>query len=167
MYKLFFSITCFMLAFPSLANEEWSTMSYFWGQDNQLEASVWLKNKNDPSSEQVISSFIAHSTNGTQNIYFMARFVNDYNMCNVNDTNDGIFKIDNQAVKAYVWCKKFSDSSKYYLQMTAETNKGQQYIVDRFKKATKYVRFEFNGISVNIPAKGFTHIWNNAGGNAI
>ncbi|WP_139459368.1 hypothetical protein [Aeromonas veronii] len=92
----------------------------------------------------------------------------DYNACEPQKiNNESVAKFNGKAVRVFVWCKKFSDADKYYLQLTPSTVAGKKYVVSEFKNSAKHVYFEYNEIYVTISAKGFSAAWNNAGGNAL
>lgn len=167
MFKFIYLLCLVLIPNVSHATEQWSSESYAWGERDRMEASVWLRKKGEPASEQVVRALISHSKDGNQNFYVLAEFTGSNNMCDVNNTNDGIAKFNGQAIKMFAWCKKFNNSDGYYLQLAPETKRGKQFVINTFKSAKNTVLFEYEGLSVHIPAKGFTYAWNNAGGDAL
>lgn len=167
MKKLLFALCLPLISYTSFANE-WTAESFNWGELDKNSAGVFLKRGSDTSSEQVIIAEISHGKGGSQNIYISAEYLRKYNMCDVAKTSDnGVAKFNGKAVKVFVWCKKYDDDERYYLQLTPSTDAGHKYIVNVFKNSASYVSFEFNNMSATIPATGFTAAWNNAGGDAL
>ncbi|EKB22251.1 MAG: hypothetical protein ACRCYF_12045 [Shewanella sp.] len=167
MVKFFISL-CFSLISYSLHANEWTITSYDWGEFDRNQASVLIKKGSDASSMQDVTARIAHGNDGGQYIYIEHAFMEDYNACEPQKiNNESVAKFNGKAVRVFVWCKKFSDADKYYLQLTPSTVAGKKYVVSEFKNSAKHVYFEYNEIYVTISAKGFSAAWNNAGGNAL
>ncbi|ENK2265482.1 hypothetical protein ACSTHF_22740 [Vibrio parahaemolyticus] len=78
-----------------------------------------------------------------------------------------VMLINSQNVKMYASCQ-VRESGSPYIYFTADTEKGNEYIANTFRKSNtvKIQSYDF-GFDVSISAKGFTNAWNSYGGDAI
>jgi hypothetical protein len=159
------SISC-CLVIPSHATEIEDFMS--WAQLG--DGSAWIRyssNYNDTS--KILEAEITHSTSGQQRLYFSDLSSAAKSVCKYESKLPGssTMTFNGQAVKMLRWCKKYTDSSSYYLSLTPETDRGNNYVINLFKVATSPVEIQYNNEKLYFPVIGFTKAWNSAGGNAI
>lgn len=153
------------LGLPSFAE---TIETYDWGTINGgFGASVQYTEYSDESKS--FDALVGHSASGYQRIYFANYYDEDRNICSSTTSYPTTATIifDDQAVKMSRWCKKFDDVDQYYYQYTPETDRGDSYVINLFKRATLPIKIHIDGETLYFPVMGFTKAWNNAGGDAI
>lgn len=133
-------------------------------------SSAWINYKEHHSSEiKTLKAEINHSRAGQQRLYFSDLSSLGNQICKYESTipTSVTMNFDNQAVKMSRWCKKYIDSDNYYLDLTPETERGHNYVVDLFKKSINPVNIKYDNDIMPFSVVGFTKAWNSAGGNAI
>lgn len=166
----FYKAVCSFLAFSLFALPSFAETieTYDWGTINGgFGASVeYVKY---PDESKSFDALIGHSTSGHQRIYFTSYYNEDGNVCSSTTTYPTTATIifNDQAVKMSRWCKQFADVDQYYYQYTPETDRGDSYVINLFKRATLPIKIHIDGETFYFPVMGFTKAWNSAGGNAI
>ncbi len=141
-----------------------------WGEAADKNSTFILYRKDyDPDSvERSINVSISHDKNGAQRFYITSPNTDSNARCNIILSSDIVtMTFNGQAVKMNKYCNKYADSSNTYYSYTPSTEKGHLFIINLFKTSTAPIKLTFDGDTLYVPAKGFTKIWNNAGGNAI
>ncbi len=154
-----------LFAAPSFAE---TINKYDWGTINGgFGAGVKYVKFSDKTKR--LDAVINHSTSGHQRIYFSNYYNDEKNICSSTTSYPTTATIifDDQAVKMSRWCKKFNDVDQYYYQYTPETDRGDSYVINLFKRATLPIKIHIDGETLYFPVMGFTKAWNNAGGDAI
>ena len=155
-----------MISTQSYATEIEDFMS--WAQLG--DGTAWIKYTSDYSDDaKFFEAQISHSSVGNQRLYFSDLSSYGDSICSYESTvpKNSTIIFNGQAVKMLRWCKKYSNSSNYYLSYTPETARGHSYVVNLFKVATTPIEIQFNNERTYFPVIGFTKAWNSAGGNAI
>lgn len=141
-----------------------------WGETvSKNSAYIVYRKDYDPESKQrSIDVSVGHDTNGVQRFYITSSDTANSARCNIQLRPDTItMNFNDQAIKMSRFCRKFSDSSETYYSYTPSTEQGHSFIINLFKTSTAPVELIIDNETLYIPVKGFTRIWNNAGGNAI
>lgn len=143
-------------------------MPFSWAERENGSAAVIYTSDydNDP---KYFESEIGHSRSGQQGIYFRNYYVEDMNTCSYESSlpKNTTMIFSGQAVKMLSWCKKFSDTDRYYLELTPATERGDHYVINLFKVAILPIEIMYDDDTISFPVTGFTKAWNSAGGNAI
>lgn len=157
------------LFFPLIGIAEDSVMP--WDTSNRM-AFTLTKNNTDTT---LLEAVVAYGSGGDKNIYFQLSYYDlvqdktaakDY--CNPAEFNDrGIASVNGQAVKVIRWCKKFQNANEHYLQITALTDQGSNFIVNQLSKAPSQVELEVDGNKFKISAIGFSSVWNSLSQKAL
>lgn len=102
---------------------------------------------------------IDQSANKGFNLYLTIEERNS-DICVEEDENlPSVIKVDEQNVSVYAWCKTYTDTKEKYVQFTAKTNKGSDFIINAFKKS-KIIKIDFNSLgAVHFSAYGFAKTW--------
>lgn len=160
------------IVFP-LAGMAESLLVAPWSADDRT-ANAWIRDK---TGEAMIQATIAYGKGGGKNIYFdiydydvANDKIGDKDYCNPYDytsADQGVAILNGQAIKIYQWCKKFADSKKHYLQITAATDQGGNFISSQLAKAPKSIELEVDGRIFTISAEGFSQIWNKTSNRAL
>lgn len=141
-----------------------------WGE-SAVKNSTYVEYRSDYDLDSVRKSInvsIKHAKNGEQRFYIDPYNNGDDAKCNIYSTPDiTAMTFNGQAVKMTRFCNKFSDTNVTYYLYTPSTEKGHSFIINLFKTSTTPVELGFNDDTLYIPVKGFTKVWNSAGGNAI
>lgn len=145
--------------------------SLVWGEPaDKNSAFVTYRKDYDPADSvlRAISVSIGHSKDGEQRFYITPYNRDTDAKCNIYSKPD-VFTMtfNDQAVKMAKFCNKFADANITYHLYTPYTETGHQFVVNLFKTSTAPVKLTFDGDTLYLPVKGFTKIWNRAGGNAI
>ena len=155
---LFFSL----ISLPSFAE---TSYTYDWGS---LRGGLGAGVEYSYGSE-AFTAAVGHSKLGEQRLYFSKYYTDDTNVCSYTTTYPTTTTIvfNGQAVKMSRWCKKFADANQYYYEYTPETDRGDSYVINLFKRATLPIKIQIDGDAFYFPVMGFSKVWNSAGGNAI
>lgn len=158
-------VSSFLIA-PSFATG--FQMPFSWAERENGSAAVIYTSDydNDP---KYFESEIGHSRSGQQGIYFRNYYVEDMNTCSYESSlpKNTTMIFSGQAVKMLIWCKKFSNTDRYYLELTPATERGDNYVINLFKVAILPIEIMYDDDTISFPVTGFTKAWNSAGGNAI
>ncbi len=163
-FALLFSFS--LLTMSSYATETQTPLPWLESDDG----SAFVEYKSDNNAEnKFLEANISHSESGEQKLYFRDLSSLGNRLCQQENTVPDITTMvfNGQAVKMSRWCKQYSYSSNYYLDLTPETVVGHQYIIDLFKKSLIPIDIQFNNEYISFPVIGFTKAWENAGGDAI
>lgn len=164
-------LLCFAsLLFPLIGMAEFKS-AYPWRVEDQ-EAHTW---HTENAVTTHVTTNINYSQDGSKNIYFSLA---DYDLANDRTSgknycdpagfnNRGVITLNGQAIKVIMWCKKFSDGSNHYLEVTALTNQGSSYIVNQFSRAPESVELGIDGKRITISAKGFLASWGKSTDRAL
>lgn len=139
-----------------------------WSESD--DGSAFVEYDNDDNTEsKFLEASIGHSEEGIQKIYFRDLSSAGNRLCKQESIDPDVTTMvfEGQAVRMSRWCKQYSYSSNYYLDLTPETEVGHQYVVDLFKKSLTPINIQFNSEYISFPVTGFTKVWENAGGDAI
>ncbi|WP_318465447.1 hypothetical protein [Photobacterium leiognathi] len=144
-------------------------VSYFsWSDDNA--ASLYLDGGIDNSKGIIVK--IGQSEGGDKRLYINRHYPkgDNFSGCIGKTYEDDIgylyYEIDNQAVKMYAFCNTDS-SNNNYVSATPVSNKGQAFLLNKFK-SKQYVKIKaVDNLELNISAKGFTKAWNSPANNPI
>lgn len=134
-----------------------------WGTTSPSEAFTSVK-------DRFVVAQVAHSRSGGQHIYFRIeiekgaspvcdKLVEDY-------PEKRVAKFDGKAVQMFYWCKKYTDSSRFFVELTPATPRGEAFVLNKFLKSTE-VRFGYGKIDTKLSAVGFTKAWKSGGGDAL
>ena len=141
-----------------------------WGSSS-IENSAFVGYKKDydsASTTRSLNALIAHSGSGEQRFYIRPFSPDDNITCNIYSRPDTVtMTFNGQAVKMLKFCNNFTDINKGYHIYTPATDKGHSFIINLFKTSTAPVKLTFDGDVLYVPVRGFTKVWNSAGGNAI
>ncbi|WP_289000550.1 hypothetical protein [uncultured Psychrobacter sp.] len=154
------------LVTPSLATG--FQRPFTWGDYGDRSALVMYMSGNSDVSKIFIAN-INHSASGHQRLYFSDYYVETSDTCSFKTTvpSRSTMTFNGQAVKMLRWCKKFTDTNQYYFELTPATERGDDYVIKLFKKATSPVEIQYDNETLYFPVIGFTKAWNSAGGDAI
>ncbi len=140
-------------------------MASDWVEESWSKSSVTTSFNN----EQVWSAKIRHAKNSTQRLFFFYER-RGQSPCNpLHVKSEAIWRVNDQPIQVYQWCKKYQDTDRYYFYATAKTDIGDSFIVNSFRYKN-YVYVESDSDfrwKVNLSAKGFTKAWDSFGGNAL
>ncbi|MDX2375005.1 hypothetical protein NJD71_12850 [Psychrobacter sp. PP-21] len=158
-------VSSFLIA-PSFATG--FQMPFTWGDYGDRSASVMYMSGSSEDSKILIAN-ITHSASGHQGLYFSDHYVDTSDVCSFKTTVPSRYTMvfNGQAVKMLRWCKKFTDVDQYYFELTPATERGDNYVIRLFKKATLPIKIQYDNETLNFPVIGFTKAWNSAGGDAI
>lgn len=157
------------LLFTTYSQADIQIGSLDWG-DTVDRNSAFVTYRKDYDSDSVIrgiSASIDHSKSGKQKIYISPYDLGHNDKCNTYTYDTTTMTFNGQAIKMDKFCSNFADSNNTYYYYTPSTEKGHQFVVDLFKTSKAPIKLTFNGNTVYMPVKGFTRMWNSAGGNAI
>ncbi len=158
-----------VIALPSFATTQISSLDWNETQIKGGKATGGVVYKGAYSNhEKLFYAEIGHSTYGEQRIYLTNGYLSEKDICKFTYMSNNItMNFNGQAVKMFRWCKKSSNSNQNYYQYTPQTKRGDAYLVNLFKQSKQPVKVQFDDETLYIPVKGFTRVWNSAGGNAI
>lgn len=141
-----------------------------WGDtvENNSAFIGYIRDYDPDSTKRSITLTISHDKNGIQRFYIISPNTGSDARCNIYSKPDtSTMSFNGQAVKMNRFCNKFTDTSNTYYSYTPSTEKGQSFIINLFKTSTAPIELTFDDGTLYVPVKGFTKIWNSAGGNAI
>jgi len=119
---------------------------------------------------QIISITISHSRAGNQSLFFDYFKIDEdgkiTSTCEKKrEVEDSIMRINNQPVRFNLFC--YEDASGiWYESKAAQTDVGKEFVINAFRKSNT-VTVSSPQYSFEVPAKGFTQAWENAGGDAL
>lgn len=144
--------------------------SLSWGEaSDKNSAFISYRTDYDPDSvKRSINVLVQHDKYGEQRFYIDTFNPSDNAKCSTySKTEITTMTFNGQAVKMTKFCGKFVDSDVTYYYYTPNTEKGHLFIINLFKTSTAPIELVINGETLYVPVKGFTKVWNSAGGNAI
>ncbi|BBC42317.1 hypothetical protein FA893_18020 [Photobacterium damselae subsp. piscicida] len=116
-------------------------------------------------------ALIAHNKAGKQSLFFHHTYKGASSCEPYNYPQRYVWNVNEQAVQMNLWCKKFRDTNNYYIEATAHSDEGKQFIYEQFKDQTNDSVFidsnDSRGWSVHIKNEHFLEEWSNHGGDAL
>ncbi len=83
------------------------------------------------------------------------------------DYSSEVMTVNGQAIKVFVWCKKYSDTGTNFYQATPQTKQGLAFVVNALSASSTTVNLELIGIPFRLSAEGFTAVWNKSSDKAL
>lgn len=163
--KLVIALLAPLFVSTAIADEAYEAQE--WGRESPYTAVTYIYDTSTGIASRGYQAKVSYSTSGEKRIYISAIRKNE-SACKVNDLADtAVITVNGQPIKIYQWCLQYTDSDKYYLNMAAVTQKGDDYIERAFITTKDEVKIEYNSDFFGISAVGFTRIWNSMKGEAL
>lgn len=133
---------------------------------NTYESDPWTKYDyaisryiNDRLEYTWFRSTVSFSKGGDKRLYFSISKREDVCQPKDYESKTSVWEFNKQAISMSVWCNKHSDH--YKISATPTTEKGLEFVINTFLKATVNISIEGSGYSYPVSVEGFSKVWNN------
>lgn len=121
-----------------------------------------------------IHTIIGHNTVGKAKIYIRTmKMINNKaaDSCKEEDPAEInkkiLFKINNQNIMGFRYCKKLNNSEITRYEITPATSTGDKFLINAMKSSKNFVAFEYDTITSEISTIGFSKAWEKSGNDAL
>lgn len=177
--KFLSSAMALSLSFSASAASFESGIPSDWGRYIDTMAATWFS---DGERNYTLWSEVATDRRGVQRFYFEIQMydgspIQYYSTCyptddgwvvgdKENHMRERTWKVGGQNIRMNEFC--YDNGDRYEWSATPLTDKGEAYVVQAFKSAPSHVYVTLSdNRKIKVSAKGFTKVWNNAGGDAL
>ena len=120
---------------------------------------------------EYITAEVDISNGGDRGLYFRIEYEESHKFqCELpkdEKPSTRVWYFNEQAVKMNVWCTKVPDKEVYSLDFSPKSNKGRNFVVSTFRKASSAVAIKAGSLHFKMSAKGFTKVWNSVSKSAL
>lgn len=118
-----------------------------------------------------LQGLVSFSKGQKKRLYFSVGYAAKSSACDPKDYPNGflpaVWEFNGQAISMHTFCDKFNDSENHYINATAASDKGSQFVINAFVKASNTVQVKNEKLDMPLSAKGFSKVWGKMSSEAL